>query len=324
MVQPGEELHGYRVPEWQCLQREAVFINTWSSQWDGQKHSEEERALIMNIRRWRGLQSIELCLRLTEEPLTGIALQGQGPGPPLLTPTASVCTLKDGLFQDLLDATDRPEGIMGWTPRGFSSRKGDAHLLAILSRVPLKPVAHHLYKRARLVCKPDYRLWGPFSTIAVVADTWPKYASWAGPMNAAYSVWIVLQGGLELGLLHRSPVYCPAGTLVASDWLLRGGQVCRVLEGTRVLWGTTPLFAATHSPQPGRLNRAKPLCTQVRVYKASGRRKRSRQHDPRRHNKLGDPNGVMAAILACSWTWSALKCSTCRIRQMGKLCIGSH
>ena len=39
MVQPGEELHGYRVPEWQRLQREVVFINTWSSQWDGRNTS---------------------------------------------------------------------------------------------------------------------------------------------------------------------------------------------------------------------------------------------------------------------------------------------
>eukprot|EP00439_Symbiodinium_sp_Y106_P058278 s4307_g8.t1 len=51
MVQPGEELDGYRVPEWQRLQREVVFINTWSSQWDGQRHSEEVRTLMMNIRR---------------------------------------------------------------------------------------------------------------------------------------------------------------------------------------------------------------------------------------------------------------------------------
>ena len=70
MVQPGEELHGYRVPEWQRLQREVVFINTWSSQWDGQRHSEEVRTLMMNIRRWRGLHHLDLCLRLTEGSLT--------------------------------------------------------------------------------------------------------------------------------------------------------------------------------------------------------------------------------------------------------------
>ena len=148
--------------EWQRLQQEVVFINTWSSQWDGQRHSEEVRTLIMNIRGWRGLHHLDLCLRLPEGSLTGSAHRRHGPGRPELTPTASVCTLKDGLFQELLTATVRPEGIIGWTSRGFSTRKGDANILAILSRIPLKPVANHLYKRARLVCKPDCRLWGRF------------------------------------------------------------------------------------------------------------------------------------------------------------------
>ena len=126
MLCPVKALHRYKVPTWECILQETILFNTWSSQWDGHRYSEEVRSLIANIRHKRCLPPLDLRLRMQEALLLGQLHKRFGPGQPPLKPTVAVRTFQDRLFQELLAATDGIERIVGCKPRGFTFRSGDA------------------------------------------------------------------------------------------------------------------------------------------------------------------------------------------------------
>ena len=116
--------------------------------------------------------------------------------------------------------------------------------------------------------------------------------------GAVAAVLIVLHGGLEFSFPKCKTFFAGAGTVIATDWLLRGGSVSRFLAEARVLSSTIPSCIATISRSADVFAKPEALRQAVQHCRFTGRRQSGRQRDPRRQAQLGCHRCAMADLFA--------------------------